>query len=208
MNNMNEISSIKVIDEPKGIDTLLTLFERVASEQGWQPGNQMRYHTDNSIFFAAYVNGKLAGGLQLVIPDDTGLLPSHAVWPDVDLTVSKKGGHVAVLALLPEYRGSHDLFWKICVEMWRYCVTTGMEPLTLEVTPSMLNLYRKIGFPLKVVGDLREHWGEPCYLTRLDILDVAGTLLIKAVKSTTYKRLVMTACRSEALPEGHVNSCV
>lgn len=41
----------------------------------------------------------------------------------------------------------------------------------LEATPAKLKVYRRLGWPLCVRGDLREHWGEPCALCSLDVAE-------------------------------------
>ena len=63
----------------------------------------------------------------------------------------------------------------------------------LEATPSTLRLYRRLGWPLEVVGELRMHWGEECYLCRMDVQEVAAALAAKARKSDTYRVLVEQA---------------
>ena len=74
----------------------------------------------------------------------------------------------------------------------------------MEATPATLKLYQRLGWPLEIIGDLRPHWGEGCYLCRMDVQDVAAALALKAQKSQTYRLLVeqayrpgVTACRPE-----------
>ena len=59
------------------------------------------------------------------------------------------------------------------MELWRSCEAQGITELWLEATPPTLAVYRRLGFPLKVVGELRTHWGEDCYLCRMGVAEVA-----------------------------------
>jgi hypothetical protein len=58
---------------------LLDLFTEVASEQDWQLGGRIGACTDRSLHHAVQVGGKLAGGLQMALPDGSGRLPCQAV---------------------------------------------------------------------------------------------------------------------------------
>ena len=48
-----------------------------------------------------------------------------------------------------------------------------MKP-SRPATPRTLRCYQRLGWPLVIRGELREHWGEPCYLCSLSVRDVAG----------------------------------
>jgi GNAT superfamily N-acetyltransferase len=180
-------------------EAVIALFEGIAAAEGWQPGNQLRAHTARSVYFGIWDGQggveRLVGGLQLAIPDEAGELPSHLVWPE--LPVVERGTpvlHAAVLAVLPEYRG-HDggaAFWGLGSALWRYCTQQGVKAIWLEATPKMLRCYRLLGWPLEVIGELREHWGEPCYPCKLVMREVAGSLAERALASTTYRGIIET----------------
>ncbi len=70
-----------------------------------------------------------------------------------------------------------------------------MEAVLLECTPPMLKLYRRIGWPLKVIGELRMHWGEECNLCQMQVLEFAGSILARAIRSSVYRELVCQAYR-------------
>lgn len=177
------------------VEALIRVFEQIAAEQTWQPGNQLRAYPQTSHYFAVQVAGEWAGGMQVVLPDADGQLPCHAVWPEAEITTGSRAAHVTMLALCPEYRGRHGLFWPLCVEFWRWCVAEGVETIVLEATPLMLERYRKVGWPLEVIGDLRMHWGEDCYLTAMKVSEVAGSLLARALRSATYRTFIQQAAR-------------
>src|ERR1700761_7137787 len=64
------------------IETLISLFESIAAEEGWQPGSGLRIDQDRSIYIALRDNltsPGLIGGLQIVLPDEQGRLPSQRV---------------------------------------------------------------------------------------------------------------------------------
>jgi GNAT superfamily N-acetyltransferase len=180
-------------------EAVIALFEGIATAEGWQPGDQLRAHVARSVYFGIWDGEgdeeRLVGGLQLAMPDEAGELPSHLVWPE--LPVVERGTpvlHAAVLAVLPEYRG-HDggaAFWGLGSALWRYCTQRGVKAIWLEATPKMLRCYRLLGWPLEVIGELREHWGEPCYPCRLVMREVAGSLAERALASTTYRGIIDT----------------
>ena len=182
------------LTEPEEIAALISLFETVAQKENWQPGNALRLWLDRSIYFALEMNGQLVGGLQLVLPDLAGSLPCKTVWPEVP-KLSSHAAHIAILALDETVRGHSILFWLLAVEMWRYCVTEGIALLFIEVTPRVLPLYRRLGWPLVVQGELRLHWGEDCLLCTLGVPEVASALLQRAERSQYYRQIVSQAFR-------------
>lgn len=66
-------------DLPAAAETMATFFERIAWQEGWQPGGHLRAHGNASIYFAAYVSGELAGGMQVVLPAPGEPFPFHDV---------------------------------------------------------------------------------------------------------------------------------
>ena len=174
----------------------MRLFEAVSEEQGWQPGAALRDFRPQSVYFALNRADEesFIGGLQLVLPDASGRLPCQAVWPDVQ-GVPQRSAHIAILAVEAAYRGTPLLFWHLAVEMWRYGVSHGLTTLFIEVTPRVLPLYRRLGWPLTIVGERRVHWGEACYLCTLGLPEVARVLLEKAEHSAYYRQIVAQAFR-------------
>lgn len=180
---------------PKEIETLIRLFEEVAETEGWQPEGAIRLFRERSVFFALEVRGDIAGGLQMVQPDRLGTLPCQVLWPEVEIAPSDRCAHVAMLALAPDFRGRRSLFWPLVIEMWRYGVGENIATLFLEVTPRVMPLYRRLGWPLTVRGELRRHWGEDCYLCSLGLAEAAQTFLTRAENSASYRRIVAQAFR-------------
>ena len=172
-------------------DHLVELLELIAAELSWQPGEQLRKYQGQAVHFAASVDGVLAGGMQLVPAPLCQTLPCVLVWPDVCLPRRMETAHISVLALRREYRGSAGLLWPLCIAMWRYCALNQIKDISLEVTPKTYQLYKRLGWPLEIVGDLRQHWGEDyCYLCRMGTAEVAGAMLMKAPRSDLYRGIV------------------
>ena len=169
---------------------LVDLLEQIAAELSWQPGQQMRAYASQAVHFAAYADGILAGGMQLVPAMLCEMLPCELVWPDVHLPQRAQTAHISIMALCQEYRGTAKLLWPLCVAMWRYCAVNGITSISLEVTPKLFHLYKRLGWPLEIIGDLRLHWGEPCLLCRMGTVDVAGAMVLKATRSQTYQAIV------------------
>ena len=196
--------AVHALTSPSDVTELIRLFERIARAEGWRPGDALRRYRDRSAYFGARVGDRLAGGLQLVLPGTGCPLPCRAVWPEavdgLDTLDGLDAAEVLILALLPQYRGGHGLLWPLCVAMWRLCADEGIGTLLLEATPPTLSVYRRLGFPLEVVGGLREHWGEDCYLCRMGVAEVADALAAKAARSRTYRDILALACQESVLP--------
>src|SRR5580700_369243 len=94
-----------VLTTDSEVAALLSLFQVVADELGWQPGDFLARRPDRSLHLAAFKSGVLAGGLQLVLPDSSASFPYKAVWPEVELANAEHLAHVTILALSPEFRG-------------------------------------------------------------------------------------------------------
>lgn len=177
---------------------LISLFKRLADDLGWQPGDQLDAYPHNSIYFGAMVGEEVAGGLQLVIANGVDPLPSHHVWPEIDLADRTDVAHAAIMALKPEYRAIPGLFTALTVEMWRYCALSGIAEIWHEATPPTLRVYRRIGWPLEITGPLRPHWGEDCFLCKMTTAAVAGNLVIKALRSQTHRETLAALIRPTA----------
>ena len=191
-----EVVQLNPPQDLREVDSLVELFKRIAATEGWQPGDALDQWKERSVYFALKVSGQLAGGLQLVRPDTRGLLPCATLWPEVISPSSPwRSVHVAILALDTAYRGEGILFWHLAVEMWRHCVGHGIATLFIEVTPRVLPLYQRLGWPLAIRGELRCHWGEACYLCTLGIPEVAATLLERAEHSAYYRQVIAQAFR-------------
>ena len=176
---------------PEEAVKLIELLEQIAADLNWQPGQQLRDYQAQAVHFAAYSGGVLAGGMQLVPATLSKTLPCEAVWPEVTLPHRDRTAHIAILALRPEHRGTAGLLWPLCIAMWRYCAAHGLTDISLEVTPDLYRLYRKLGWPLEIVGSLRPHWGEDtCYLCRMGVAEVAGEMMIRATQTSTYRGIV------------------
>jgi hypothetical protein len=169
------------------IGPLIALFEQVAAEQNWQPGDGLRAHRTVSVYLALTIAGTLAGGLQVVPGARADPLPYRAVWPDVETPDPATAVHVTMLALAKQYRGRAGLFWPLCVELWRWCDASGICTIFLEATPPTLRIYRRLGWPLEVVGDLRSHWGEACYLCQTTISQMEKAIIARASRSAKYR---------------------
>lgn len=182
-------------------DCLIRLLEQIADEQAWQMGNGLRVCQATAEHLAITVDGTIIGGLQAVSGTTGGPLPHRHVWPDVDVSDSGHALHVTMMALDRQHRGHAFLFWPLCVELWRWCVREGVETILLECTPPTLRVYRRLGWPLEIVGDLRPHWGEECYLCRNSVRQVAEAITARATRSETYKALVQQGRRNTSTEE-------
>lgn len=169
---------------------LVEVLEGIAAELDWQPGQQLQTYAPSAVHFAAYADGTLAGGMQLVPAPLCGALPCELVWPEVQLPRRAETAHISIMAIRREYRGTAELLWPLCVAMWRHCAAHHIADISLEVTPDLYRLYRRLGWPLEIVGGLRPHWGEDCFLCRMGAAEVAGAMVIRAMRSSSYQGIV------------------
>jgi hypothetical protein len=209
----NEQTRVALLESDAEKEALLTLFEAIAKEQGWQPGQELRAYPQSAIYFALMIGEQPIGGLQLIVGQRSGKerspkassrqqpLPFLTVWPELvsEAKTPKHSGiaDIALLALRSEYRGQRDLFWLLCIEMWRYCTQHSIQTLWVEVTPAKLQLYRRLGWPLQIAGPLRLHWGEECYPCWMSAESVAQAVADKATRSPHYQHLLDQAYRKE-----------
>jgi len=196
-------ADVVALREPDEQERLILLFERIAAMEGWQPEDALRRYRERSVYFSALLNDEMQGGAQLVLPGSPGGLPGRDVWPEIDQTGEGSAAHVAVLALLPQARGHVSLFGRLCVELWRTCRALGVQTLWLEATPGTLRVYRRLGWPLEVVGELRRHWGEECCLCRMGVAAVSQALRQKALRSASCREWVRLADR-DSMPDAWV----
>jgi len=175
------------------IEELIALFERVASEQGWCPGEQLSAYVAHSVYFGVRDDGRMMGGIQLVHGGHE-ILPCLTVWPELALGSRDDVADIAMLALVPEARGSRECIWLLAASVWRYCADHGVSELWAELTPRKLRAYQRIGWPFEAAGPLREHWGEHCYPCRMTIADGLRVVADRAGKSVFFEGLLVSTC--------------
>lgn len=192
------VATFSIHDDRESACRLIELFECIAAKEGWQPGDQLNINVHRSVYFALEQNECPAGGIQLEIDDGSGFWSFQHVWPDIRPRNDVRIAHIALLALIPEVRGQQRLFWLPCIEMWRYSRAHNIEELWLEATPATLAVYRRIGWPLEIIGDVAIHWGEPCCLCKMGVDEVEKALIRRSAHSTMYRELVNWAHRPYA----------
>ena len=190
------VTTVQMSDDGNAVTRLIGVFDAIALQEGWQPDDQLIAHVHRSVYFVLAMDCQVVGGIQLELDDASDRWSFQTVWPDSYPSEGIKTAHIAILALIPEVRGQQRLFWLPCIELWRYCRSHDIKELWLEATPTTLAVYRRIGWPLEIVGDLALHWGEPCYLCRMGVFEVEATLVRKAIDCAMYRDLVDWAHRT------------
>lgn len=177
------------LSEAREISSLLALFDQVAAEAGWQSNGELEAYSTRSWHIAATMDGQLAGGIQIACRSASKCLPYHDVWPEVEVAAID-AVEVTVLAVNKQYHRNTRVFWGLCVELWRLLLEEGVSQFVLEATPEMFARYRKLGWPLEIIGELREHMGEPCYLCKLDTNSVAGSLVAMSLHYPSFRSVL------------------
>lgn len=188
---------VVLLTSPSEAGTLIEFFGKVAAEMSWQPGNQLCDSRETAQHLAVLVGKETVGGLQVVAGAEDSL-PFRRVWPEVEIKEAS-AAHVTILALAKEYRGRPGLFWPLCVELWRWCDAQGIETILMEATPPTLRVYRRMGWPLEVVGGLRQHWGEACFLCRASVRQIERAIVERAENSDAYRALVAQGYRDREI---------
>nr|ACX33975.1 N-(4-amino-2-hydroxybutyl) tetradecanamide synthase [uncultured bacterium RM44] len=191
-------AQVALMESREETSHMVGILEGIAAELSWRPGTQLRDYQDRAAHLAVLVGSEIVGGLQIVTSPSADCLPYRLVWPEVCVPDGAAIADITILALRKEYRARFNLFWPLCVELWRHCVAEGATEMRLEATPDTLRLYRRIGWPLEVIGDLRLHWNEPCFLCRMGIVDVAGAMVVRALQSATYQAVLAGMSRPVA----------
>ena len=192
-----EEAHVRLLEKPENIDALIALFEAIAQEQGWQPGDQMRAYREHSVYFGAYVGNALAGGLHLVL-GGTDSLPVLTVWPELCLHGRRDVADVALVGVKREFRARHDLLWQLFLTLWAWCDTQGIEELWAEVPAPRLRLYNRLGWNLRAQGPPRLHWAEPCLPCRAYVRELAQSFAAQAQTSPAYRSRLVQAQKSRA----------
>lgn len=177
---------------------LKDLFDSVAKEHGWRPGEDLDADPSRSTRIAAWVDGRLAGGVELRSPDANGRLPLHATWPELRHLRSSGSAELILLALAPEYRGTSGLLWTLCAEAWRHLSHSGASEMFAAATPRNLSVYRRLGWCPEAVGPLRDHWGEPCLPCRIGVAAVAEAVGARARAAPSLASVLEQAHRAWA----------
>lgn len=176
---------------------LQALFQSVVAEQGWRPNcDDLGGPAALSVCLGAFSEGRLAGGMEIRIPDQNRRLPLLSSWPD--LATRSYGGpaELVLLALSPRYRAAPGLLWALCAEMWRYCVKNGITDLFVAVTDRNRRIYCRLGWQLEIIGPEREHWEEPCYPCRIGMQTAAEEVVARARRSPQFAGVVDQAYRA------------
>lgn len=180
---------------PAEAEGLIATLDEIAASLGWKPEGQIGEYRGNSEYFGVLVNGRLAGGLQLVVANGRDPLPVGRVWPEINLSLRTDVAHAAIMALRQEYRGMPGLFGALTVEMWRHCALHGIAEIWMEATPETHRLYTRMGWPLEAAGPSRLHWGEACAIYRMSTAGVAGNVVIRALRSEAQRSTLSSMVR-------------
>ncbi len=171
--------SARLIGRDDEREALRAAFAEVADERGWTPGGDLGGGSDASILVGAFLDGRLAGGVELRLPDGNGRLPIFGTWPELADAMLGSPAELVLLALLPGFRATPGLLWTLCAEAWRHCARSGITDLLAAVPPRNLRLYARLGWCPEPAGPERGHWGEPCLPCRIGVAAVAEAVAAK-----------------------------
>jgi hypothetical protein len=185
---------------------LRALFRGIADEQGWQSGDDLSFpsrYDPFTVYFGLYVGDSLVGGLHVVRGNSSDLLPTRSVWPEIGFAGRTGVADVFLLALTPAVRArqpaaNYPLFWSLGIALWQWCQREGIHELCGIATPRSAALYRRLGWPLSIIGPERNHWGEPCVPFLLSVSAVHAEIARRQAQgSQRYHDILTAAHRTE-----------
>jgi hypothetical protein len=177
------------------IQELLGVLEEVSRQEGWVTEDGITRYRMESIYLGAYVQNRIVGGIRIIPLSPLVLPPSVSTWPCLTRLAVPGMAHAGLLLIQPTYRCRGDLFWLLCIELWRICRSHLIATLVLEATTTTAAVYERIGFPLTAQGDERLYSGERCRPYSMQLADVERSLLQKASRSSRYQLLLEHAYR-------------
>jgi len=164
----------------------------VAAEQGWlPPEGAIDGYPANSVYFLHSADERVVGAVKAVMGNDNEGLPILDVWPEFDLRGREDVAELSILALAKDSRGHGRSFLPLSAELWRHCALEGVSEVWAELEPRMVAIYRRFGWPMEVMGELREYWGDPLYPCRVGIKEAVLAYRDKARTLSAYEAALL-----------------
>lgn len=182
--------NVKVISADEAAPLLRLMYE-VSAECGWAVERQLDDYLDDSVFFVAWRDGELVGGIKLVLGNAKGL-PIDECWPETNLVGRTDVADLSLLALRSSDRGNMFVMGSLLATLWRYCLDHGIRELWAKPPVRNYHIYRRFGFPLERMGETRVYWGGPRVPSRIIVDPEHDVMAEKAKGSALYRKALGT----------------
>ena len=166
-----------VADREKELRAVFALRHQTVVEEGWATndettdGLERDEYDDHASQVAAWDGDVLAGTLRVVFPR-----------PDLPLPVEKSHGLVVephgevvgagrVIVARPYRHQGHTVLGGLSATAWLLMRQRGFRWAAGTATKEILDLFRRLGFEVTILGEAQTHWGEERYPIRMGAPD-------------------------------------
>jgi N-acyl-L-homoserine lactone synthetase len=168
-------------------DAVFRLRYRTVVEMGWArpeelpDGIERNDDDDGAIHVIAWNGDDLAGAARIVLPCEGKTLP---LVREFGVQVNPEDVEVGRTIIVPHLRGDahHALVVALYAQCWLEMRSRGFTELVSAVPPRLVEVYRALGFNVIELGPAQEHWGEPRFPVRFDVIgslpELQQTLLL------------------------------
>jgi N-acyl-L-homoserine lactone synthetase len=159
---------------PSETESGLRLRYRVAAARGWvsiediPDGIERDPFDDEAIHIGGWEGGEIVATMRLLFGSPTRRLPVEELF-ELDLGAGTPVVEWGRISVAPEYRSpDHRVFWGLLARGWLEGRARGFSVVAGIASTGMVARYRSAGFPVRVLGEPRLHWGEDRYPILMD----------------------------------------
>jgi N-acyl-L-homoserine lactone synthetase len=169
---------VRIATSADEIQAVFQLRHEIVIEMGWRDeedlaagGRERDEYDASALQLAAWDGDVLAGTLRVVLPEEGRLLPIEEAY---DLVVEPEGLVVEigrVIVAHPYRGGDHRVLGALSGSAWMQMRAGGFEWVSAAATAEIVELFRRLGFEVDVLGEPRNYWGEERYPIRMGAPD-------------------------------------
>jgi hypothetical protein len=181
-----------VAESPEDLEAVYRLRYLEVIERGWAEPNdfpdglEQDIYDERAIQIAGWYGNTLAATIRLVLPNSNHLLPTETAF-DLRFEPCGKVIEVGRTIVAPMHRGSrqHRVLFGLLGKMGLEMQACGFSEVCGTMSEPVINLYRKIGVEVAVLGAARQYWNEARYPCRYNMFTSAITIGQQLVKSVS-----------------------
>jgi N-acyl-L-homoserine lactone synthetase len=156
---------------------------QVVVERGWVTSNEFpdgleRDHYDtNAIHIVGWDGNVLAATSRLVLPQPDEVLPTEEAF-NIQIEPRGRVTDMGRQIVAREYSSiRHKVFAALLAKTWLEMRAFGYSLVCGDFSPTVMRLYRMMGFDVKQLGPSRKFWGEERAPILVDIANSASALI-------------------------------
>ena len=166
-----------VAESEDELEEVFSLRFRTVVEEGWATHDEMSDglerdgYDDHASQVAAWDGDVIAGTLRLVFPQPNVPLP---VEKSYGLVVEPRGevvGAGRVIVARPYRHQDHTVLGGLSATAWLFMRQRGFRWAAGTATKDILELFRRLGFEVTILGEPQTYWGEERYPIRMGAPD-------------------------------------